>query len=730
METRGAQPSKGRRKSGQDEARTRERGKARRQPQSKGDRKRERKASLSRVGSPRAAESASEEEEEAQAAEFEQGEAASGPTTHRLRSRYAFWLGFTTSTLVLSWLTAGVKLEWGPLGPAPEMAAQNHPSTQQHASFVDEALAALLTKGAIAVATTIPVVINPLKVIERRGKLRLVLDLRHVNEFCAPAPKFKYESIKSAADVCQPGDWLFPIDLESAYHHVPMHHSAWRYLGLRWRGVTYVFKVLPFGLSCACWVFTKLTNELAGYWRRQGIRLLHYLDDFCFAERPDAQGGPGLCARLRARVLSDINKAGFSVQVQKLHPPAQRVTFLGFQIDTVAGKIYASAARAQELAAAVRAALGAGAQVPARQLAGITGRIASLLPALGNAGRIFTRGLNDCLPVTRRGWRRPVALTVDARQDLIFWRDRFSDADGQPLWPSSRVDTIFYSDAGAHGWGGWTVRPDGGTEDARGYLDKAQQVASSTLREAIALWNNLTSLPGLAGRRLRAVVDNSGLEWGWAGGSRTPEINSIFRNIWEWCRLTGSSLAIYWVPRRFNVRADQLSKFVDRNDWQLHPECFRMLDSRWGPHTFDRFATDRNALCARFCSAVWCPGTQGIDAFSFDWRNENNWANPPFVLIPKVIQHLRLCEAAATLICPAWYKQPWWHVICPDGATLAPYIVDWVELPSRPDLFRPGPYQANQAGVGNPKWRVLALRIDFTLGARPSAAQMKRRRLF
>ena len=49
--------------------------------------------------------------------------------------------------------------------------------------------------------------------------------------------------------------------------------------------------VMPFGLCPACWVFTKLTNELVGHWRSQGIKLVHYLDDFLFAVPGDANGG-------------------------------------------------------------------------------------------------------------------------------------------------------------------------------------------------------------------------------------------------------------------------------------------------------------------------------------------------------------------------------------------------------------------------------------------------------
>lgn len=102
---------------------------------------------------------------------------------------------------------------------------------------------------------------------------------------------------------------------------------------------------------------------------------------------------------------------------------------------------------------------------------------------------------------------------------------------------------------------------------------------------------------------------------------------------------------------------------------------------------------------------------------------------PPVWPDPQVIAHLRLCRAAATVICPVWPTRPWWHLICPDGATLAPYIIDWVQLPPVPDMFTPGTRQKRAADGQAPRWPVLALRVDFTPATRPNPAAAKRRRL-
>ena len=61
---------------------------------------------------------------------------------------------------------------------------------------------------------------------------------------------------------------MFSFDLKSAYHHVEISQEYQTYLGFSWKTsnsgdeIFYVFTVLPFGLSTAPYVFTKLLKPL------------------------------------------------------------------------------------------------------------------------------------------------------------------------------------------------------------------------------------------------------------------------------------------------------------------------------------------------------------------------------------------------------------------------------------------------------------------------------------
>ena len=54
-------------------------------------------------------------------------------------------------------------------------------------------------------------------------------------------------------------DYYFTsIDLTDAYFSIPLHPSAWNYIRFMWRGITYEFKVIMFGLEASPRVFTKV----------------------------------------------------------------------------------------------------------------------------------------------------------------------------------------------------------------------------------------------------------------------------------------------------------------------------------------------------------------------------------------------------------------------------------------------------------------------------------------
>ena len=128
--------------------------------------------------------------------------------TGRLRERIDLWRSIGTSSFVLSVIRQGYFLPFTSIPPVS--FASNHASTKKkkkHASFVSHAIKELLDCGSITRVMREAVhICSPLGVVEQ-SKLRLILDLRRLNEFLRK-PKFKYDDVRTAATIFEKGDYF------------------------------------------------------------------------------------------------------------------------------------------------------------------------------------------------------------------------------------------------------------------------------------------------------------------------------------------------------------------------------------------------------------------------------------------------------------------------------------------------------------------------------------------
>jgi hypothetical protein len=164
------------------------------------------------------------------------------------------------------------------------------------------------------------------------------------------------------------------------------------------------------------------------------------------------------------------------------------------------------------------------------------------------------------------------------------------------------------------------------------------------------------------------------------------------------------------IPGSHNDIADHLSRFQETGDWATNPRVFEMLNSQWGPHTIDRFASAINHKVQRYNSAVPDPFAEQVDAFQAGtWRwnrtgqKEFNYWNPPFHLLADTIDKIITDRAEGTLIAPVWKQHNWFLV-------LNEIAIDSINLSRIPDLFLPGLY-GNSRTVGPPPWQVCAWKI-------------------
>ena len=68
--------------------------------------------------------------------------------------------------------------------------------------------------------------------------------------------------------------------------------------------------------------------------------------------------------------------------------------------------------------------------------------------------------------------------------------------------------------------------------------------------------------------------------------------------------------------------ADAASRWLDSADYyKLHPRWFKWLETRYGPHDVDLFATNTNKQLPRFYSRFYCPAAPTDPDPSLFWCN-------------------------------------------------------------------------------------------------------------
>ena len=589
---------------------------------------------------------------------------------------------------------------------------RNHVSAQVENKFVESEIVNLLEANCIVECKVCPTVCSPLSVVcNSKGKKRLVLDLRGVNEFL-PKQKFKYEGLNLIPDMCGQGEYFFTFDLKSGYHHVDIHPDCWTYLGFSWvwpAGLRrfYMFRVLPFGLSTACYVFSKFLRPLVKRWRSSGLRVILYIDDaICIAD------SAANCMVARQVLLADLERAGLVLNMEKSHLEPQQVgEWLGFVVNLDKGLFVVPVEKIKKLQSTIQC-IPSGKSVSVRLLASVVGQIISMSLAIGPIARLRSRYLYDSIN-RRWSWHDKIFLSKEATDELEFWGSSINKFNGQPIWFSPGATRIAYSDASVSGYGGYVVEL--GREVSHGMWSEAEAKLSSAWRELKAIDRVLRSFaPKLQGHKVKWFTDNQSVQFIVMHGSRHLHLQDGAMSIFEICMSFALKLEVEWLPRSRNERADYISRIVDFDDWKIDPAIYVYLDSLWGPHTVDCFASFYNSQTPRFFSRFWNPGSEAADAFTVSWYGEVCWMVPPLHLVCRVLKHARVCSAVGTLIVPAWKSAPYWPLLCPDGVHLAEYIHCWEPIQFYPQLFIEG-HSGNSIGSALTTGSViLALFIDFT----------------
>ena len=334
-----------------------------------------------------------------------------------VRRRLGAWRRIGAPSHVLRWLREGVRVEWenGPPKPFHHGVGSFTPAER---TWLTAERDRCLGTGAWRRATCFDFVSRAF-IVTNKGKRRLVVDLRHVNEHHLKR-SCRFETLQKLRRMARRGDYMWSIDLSDAYHHVGMHEDDQDYFtfAIQTEDGTEYFSTsaLNFGWTMSPWYFTQVMKPVVAYMRNPsaaartpsfgqrvrtppgtGVRTLPWLDDFAFFHQAESQEEACVARDFTFSVLEEL---GLKRNEAKGQPEPSHVLrdHLGYCIDSVRGLFLLTVKRELKLRAQATDLLCRAARhrrlIPRRDLASFAGLAQSSVLAVP-LGRCWLRSLYD-----------------------------------------------------------------------------------------------------------------------------------------------------------------------------------------------------------------------------------------------------------------------------------------------------------------------------------------------
>ena len=417
------------------------------------------------------------------------------------------------------------------------------------------------------------------------GSWRPVINLRSLNTYLVP--HFKMEGIRVVKSLIQKGDWMVKLDLKDPFLSVPIHSTHRRYLRFQWEEQAWEFQTLPFSLSSAPCVFTKLLKPAVATMHRLGMRLVLYLDDMLILAQTIQ-----MTRECLATALELLLSLGFVINLKKsVLSPTQKIEFLGFQIDSQRmimpqQKVKSLKQRARHLSRV--------SQLLVREIAQILGLMISVQPAILPAP-LFYRNIERLKIRTLReqmSYDAKITMTEGAKSDLHWWASEMEKQNGCYI-EILQWDMVLESNASKEGWGANNLGVSTGglwtQEEQRHHINYLEILAVFLALKTFARDRHLVAIL-LQMDNVTAIAFVNKM-----GGPHSTPLSNLAVKMWKWCYNRAIFVHAEHFPGKENVRADWESRHArDSSDWMIRRDIFQQLEEELGPFTINLFASRTN----------------------------------------------------------------------------------------------------------------------------------------
>lgn len=325
---------------------------------------------------------------------------------------------------------------------------------------------------------------------------------------------------------------------------------------------------------------------------------------------------------------------------------SQNLTWLGLTLDCKTNIIKVSENRMSSTKNYLRYLLSYP-YTTARKLAKLTGKLVSKKFVMRDVVNLKTRELYKLIE-NRWSWDATINILnfSGVHQELLFWDSNLDRLNCRCLDESLHQLTVF-SDASKYALGAGVLDKNTANVSHRFFT------VNETWRELKAVHFSIQSFSQiLENKRVVWHTDNYAVSRILKAGSSKEDLQQMAVEIYNICCENKIVLKPAWLSRNLNSKADTISRFVDRDDWETSNRLLNFLNSLWGPLTVDRFADSRNHKVNRFNSKFYCLGSEGVNAFSQPWTDENNYLVPPTDETVLVLKRICNSEVVGVLVVP------------------------------------------------------------------------------
>jgi len=507
------------------------------------------------------------------------------------------------------------------------------------------------------------------------GSFRLILNLKYLNEF-VEVQHFKMEDTRTVCNLIEQDMFLASIDLQDAYHLIPICETHQLFLRFKWNGKYFQYTCLPFGLTSAPRVFTKVMRPVISFLRKRGNISVQYLDDLLLLSKT-LEG----CKSNIQNTIDCFTKLGLIINYKKSDlNPSKSIQYLGLIFNSQEMTISLPQKKCDKILSLCFGIL-KNELFPIQILAELIGNLIAAMAALAYS-KLYTRQLEYekslHLEIHYNDYNAYMSLSEEAKKDVHWWIAHLPNAVNKLR--RDKFDFCIETDASLSGWGArfgrkrasgfWTEREINELE----HIDKLELTAAEyALHTFFKDQQNKQILLRMDNTNSIAYINK-------LGGCRSPILHSISKRIWQWCEENNIWLVATYITSSQNYVADFESrrhKTENDSEWCLNDKYFNTIIQRLGKPDIDLFASYLNYKCQRYISWHPDPKSSFVDAFTIPWSKTFFYLFPPFCLMSRVLRKIRQECARGIVVAPLWGSQPWYPLYLSmaesDVITLGPF---------------------------------------------------------